>query len=246
MPDAQVDADLIITCSLTRAGFCGNAQCDRGIPLIHAGDRITFTHQGQIIGLELMEAVLASRTDHHGALAATQPQSPPTRAMLRQLPASWVRVGETGEPAAGAETGKTGCMASLYAPEEGLKGSIQPPQCFLQRMTAQFDQLWPELLDAGKGILLVVVGDGDTGLAVRLNPLLQGGIVQLGMQTHPVIQPLALAGIGVQLEGHFASLHSHTLQPVTNNPNRPLDPPPGLRPSRGNARAFVQLDGSRH
>jgi len=80
-------------------------------------------------------------------------------------------------------------------------------QGLLQGMSAKFDKLRPYHLDFRQDVLLVVVADGFAGLAVRLDALLERGVVQLTVQPHPGREPFDLTGIGIQLEGDFAAFH---------------------------------------
>lgn len=89
-------------------------------------------------------------------------------------------------------------------------------------MAAQLDQFRAKRLDGRKRVLLVVIADGDTRLPVRLNALLKGRVVQLGVQAHPAVQPFELAGCGVELEGHFAPFHAYSVLPDMYNPTTRL------------------------
>ncbi|MFD2406716.1 hypothetical protein ACFSVK_14880 [Azorhizophilus paspali] len=105
--------------------------------------------EGQVVGHELGETVPATDADHHRGFAAAQAQGAASRPLLEQPPAGRIGVAEAGESGTGLEAREARCLSDLYPPKERLKGPVQPPQGFLQGVTAQLHQLRAQLLDGG-------------------------------------------------------------------------------------------------
>ena len=69
---------------------------------------------------------------------------------------------------------------------------------FAAGMATETDKLRTSCLDFRQDVLLVVATDGFAGLAVRLDALLERGVIQLAVQPHLRREPFGLTGIEVQ------------------------------------------------
>src|SRR6202521_629980 len=198
----EVDAAMVLTRAGAGAGVFRNAQRDRGEPLpVLARDR-------QIVGLRaLAKPVLASGTDRHRILAATDANRRSTRAVLCQFPARRIRITEARKPPAGLKAREPGRLPGFDAAKERLKRQIELAQGLLQRVTAELDELRTGRLDLWQRVLLVVVADRLPGLAICVDALLQRGVVELTVQADPRREAFGLACVGVELEGDFAAFH---------------------------------------
>ena len=160
--------------------------------------------------------------DGHGLFATADAQRGTTLAMLHELPASRIGIGETREPLGGFESRKARRLPGLDAPKECGKGQIQLTQRLLQGVAAERDELRPRGLDVGQRVLLIKVADRLARLAPGIDPLFQRRVGQLAVQPHPRLEPRSLRGIRVQLECGFAALHTGILtSPMRNDKRKP-------------------------
>src|SRR6267154_3672877 len=198
----EVDAALVLTRAGAGAGVLRNAQRDRGEPLpVLARDR-------QIVGLRAVaEPVLASGTDRHRILGATEANGRATRAVLCEFPARRIRITEARKPLAGLKAREPGRLPGFDAAKERLKRQIELAQGVLQRVTAELDELGTGRLDLWQRVLLVVVANRLAGLAVCVDALLERRVVQLTVQADPRREAFGLASVGIELEGDFAAFH---------------------------------------
>jgi hypothetical protein len=74
-------------------------------------------------------------------------------------------------------------------------------------VATQLDELRARQFDFGQLVLLVVIRNRFASLAICADPLFEGRVIQFAMQAQPDRQPFFLAGIRIEFEGHFASLH---------------------------------------
>src|SRR5882757_5312577 len=198
----EVDAAMVLTRAGAGAGVLRNTQRDRGEPLpVLARDR-------QIVGLRAVaKPVLASGTDRHRILGATEANGRPTRAVLCEFPARRIRITEARKPLAGLKAREPGRLPGFDAAKERLKRQIELAQGVLQRVTAELDELGTGRLDLWQRVLLVVVADRLPGLAVCVDALLERRVVELTVQADPRREAFGLASVGIELEGDFAAFH---------------------------------------
>src|SRR5882757_11455301 len=74
-------------------------------------------------------------------------------------------------------------------------------------MRTEFDELRARRFDLRQRVLLVVIADTLSGLAVCVDALFQRRVVQLTVQADPRREAFGLASVGVELEGDFAAFH---------------------------------------
>src|ERR1700688_5212409 len=186
----EVDAAMVLTRAGAGAGVFRNAQRDRGEPLpVLARDR-------QIVGLRaLAKPVLASGTDRHRILAATDANRRSTRAVLCQFPARRIRITEARKPPAGLKAREPGRLPGFDAAKERLKRQIQLAQGLLQRVRTELDEFRPRRFDLRQHVLLIVVADRLSVLLVRADALLERRVVQLTVQAYPARQAFGLSGV---------------------------------------------------
>src|SRR6202171_3921303 len=198
----EVDAAMVLTRAGTGASVLRNAQRDRGEP------RAVLARDRQIVGLRTVaKPVLASGTDRHRILAATDANRRCARAVLCEFPARRIRITEARKPLAGLKAREPGRLPGFEAAKERLKRQIELEQGLLQRVTAELDELRTGRLDLWQRVLLVVVADRLPGLAVCVDALLERRVVELTVQADPRREAFGLACVGVELEGDFAAFH---------------------------------------
>ena len=78
-----------------------------------------------------------------------------------------------------------GSLPGPNAPEERLKGQLQPAQRLLQRVAAELGVLRILRFDLRQPVLLVVVADRLAGFALSVDTLLECRIVEAAVRSAP-------------------------------------------------------------